>query len=286
MGDNSTMLSYAVVTPARDEAERLPTLAAALAAQTELPRAWIVVDAGSADGTAAAGGKIAEVVRLDEPAPTARGLDARAFEAGLGAVPDDVDVIVKVDADISLPPDYFERLLAAFASDPNLGIASGTCFELRDGRWQRRNVTGSSVWGAARAYRRACLAEVQPLEPRIGWDGVDEIRANALGWTTRTIPDLPFRHHRGEGTRDGSAAAPRLAQGRAAWYMGYSPLYLVARSLHHAPRDPAALAMVWGYAAAAIDREPRLDDPEARAYLRGQQRFRDLRARRREATGG
>jgi hypothetical protein len=283
MTDNSIMLSYAVVTPARHEAEHLPALAAAIAAQTLPTRAWIVVDAGSSDGTAAAAGELATVLALDEPEPAARGLDARAFEAGLAAVPDDVAVVVKVDADVSMPTDYFERLLAAFDADPTLGIASGTCFEQRDGRWRRRNVTGSSVWGAARAYRRACLVDVRPLEPRFGWDGVDEIRANARGWTTRTLSDLPFRHHRREGERDGSAVAHRVAQGRAAWYMGYGPVYLVARSLHHAPRDPAALAMVWGFAASALGREPRLDDPEARSYLRSQQRLRNLPARRREA---
>jgi poly-beta-1,6-N-acetyl-D-glucosamine synthase len=280
-------VNYAVVTPARNEAGWLAPLGASLAAQTKPPRVWVVADAGSADGTGASASALGyawlTVVTFEEHAPTSRGLDARAFEVGLAAVPDALELVVKVDADVTFPPDYFEQLLAAFDADPTLGIASGTCFERRDGRWRRRSVTGSSVWGAARAYRRACLADVRPLEPRFGWDGVDEIRANARGWTTRTLPDLPFRHHRREGERDGSAIAHRLAQGHAAWYMGYGPVYLVARSLHHTPRDPAALAMVWGYAASALGREPRLDDPEARSYLRSQQRLRDLPARRREA---
>ena len=43
--------SYGVVTPARDEAENLPRLAASLAAQTIVPQSWYIVDNGSTDGT-------------------------------------------------------------------------------------------------------------------------------------------------------------------------------------------------------------------------------------------
>ena len=76
----------------------------------------------------------------------------------------------------------------------------------------------------------------------------------------------------------------RTAQGQAAWFMGYSPLYLTLRALHHAVREPAALAMVWGYAGSPMRREPRSDDEAARAYLRKQQSVRNLWTRRREAT--
>ena len=42
---------YAVMTPARDEVENLPRLAASLAAQTVPPDVWFIVDNGSTDGT-------------------------------------------------------------------------------------------------------------------------------------------------------------------------------------------------------------------------------------------
>jgi hypothetical protein len=43
--------------------------------------------------------------------------------------------------------------------------------------------------------------------------------------------------------------------------------------------------MLWGYVAAAVRREPRCSDPEARALLRRDQRLRNVRARSREAAG-
>ena len=167
---------------------------------------------------------------------------------------------------------------------PALGIASGSAFELQDGDWRQRHVTGSTVWGASRAFRWACLQEILPFEERVAWDGIDEFKANARGWRTQAFEDLPFKHHRREGERDGAWRA-RRNQGHAAYYVGYRPWYLVLRSLFNARREPAALGMIAGYAAAAVRREPRSHDADARAYLRRQQSVRSLRLRSLEATG-
>jgi hypothetical protein len=183
-----------------------------------------------------------------------------------------------------MEPDYFDRLLEAFARDPSLGIASGSAWELRNGAWRQRFVTGGTVWGATRAYRWACLQDVLPLEERHGWDGIDQLQARARGWETRTFTDLPFRHHRAEGLLDGSARAHWLANGDTAYFMGYRPWYLLARTLHHMRREPAAFALIVGYLSAAMRRSPRLDDA-ARGILRRDQSLRRFLQRRREALG-
>jgi hypothetical protein len=131
-------------------------------------------------------------------------------------------------------------------------------------------------------YRWGCLEEVLPLEERFAWDGIDEIKANARGWRTRTFVELPFRHHRPEGHRDGTRFAARVQQGRAAHYMGYRAWYLALRSLRNLPRDPGATGLVWGYVTSAVAREEKCSDRAAREYLRGQQRVGRLPARMRE----
>lgn len=284
-------LTYAVVTPVRNEEENLPRLAASLEAQTRTPTAWIVVDTGSTDGTLPLGRELEEslsfltvvdsggTARVERGAPVTRG-----FQRGLDALEEAPDVVVKLDADVSFDADYFERLLGQFEADPALGIASGTCYERRRGVWRQRYVTATTVWGASRAYRWSCLREVTPLEERMGWDGVDEFKANVRGWRTRTVLDLPFRHHRAEGARDGAARA-RRAQGAAAHYLGYRFSYLALRALYNVRHDRAAPIMIIGFAHAALRRAPRLDDPGARAFLRERQRLRSLPARLREATG-
>ena len=47
----SSALSYAVVTPVRNEADNILRLAEALARQSRLPTSWIIVDTGSTDQT-------------------------------------------------------------------------------------------------------------------------------------------------------------------------------------------------------------------------------------------
>lgn len=285
-------LAYTAITPARNEAANLTRLAACLAEQTVLPDAWVVVDDGSTDGTLELAEELARehgwirVVSISGAAANIRGGPViRAFNAGLATLSELSDLVVKLDADISFEPDHFERLLAEFAADPALGIASGSCWELERGAWRQRFTTRASARGAARAYRRECLEAVSPLEERMGWDGIDELKANLRGWRTGTILDLPFRHHRRVGERDASRRAAWEAEGALAHYMGYRFDYLLVRSLYRALREPAAVAMVWAYARAALARERRCADENARAYLREQQRLRRLPLRAREALG-
>jgi UDP-N-acetylglucosamine transferase subunit ALG13 len=286
------MLSYAVVTPVRDEAPDLPRLAGCMAAQTHLPVAWVIVDNGSVDGTPRIAAELArehDWIRVrrvpGQPVATRGAPVVRALRAGIEALGELPDVVVKVDADVSVGADHFARLTAEFAADGALGIASGTRHELQDDQWRRCHVTGTSVEGQCRAYRRRCLADVWPLEERIGWDGLDEMKANVLGWRTRTLRDLPFRHHRTVGERDASRIAAWVVQGRANHYMGYRPYYALLRALHRARRDATALALAWGYVAAAARGSPRCPDTGVRDYVRRQQGLRRLPARVREARG-
>jgi poly-beta-1,6-N-acetyl-D-glucosamine synthase len=280
------MMRYAVVTPARNEEDNLPRLGAALAAQTHRPAEWRVVDDGSTDATAAVVAGLGEhhdwVQLLTRPAadPHERLADGRrkardldGFLSGVRSLTQAFDIVVKVDADIDFEPDFFEALIGRFDADPWLGIASGTCYELEDGEWVRRTKIDTSVWGATRAYRVDCIADLEALEPCMGWDGLDEISVQLRGMRTQTFVDLPFRHHRPEGGRETSSLHQGDALGRAAWYMGYRPTYLTMRALYRARREPAALGMLWGYFGAAGRRAPRCPDERLVRELRRRQRF-------------
>ena len=281
-----TTLRYAVVTPARNEEVNLERLGAAMAAQTHLPVVWIVVDDGSTDRTpdvlAGLVARHAWVRPLERPAADraesladgrrkARDLDGFL----LGAVPlrDSVDVIVKVDADVSFGADYFAELVRRFAEDDRLAIASGTCYERDGGEWVRRTKAATTVWGATRAYRSDCLADLMALEPCMGWDGLDEVSVQLRGLRTQTFVDLPFRHHRPEGGRELTSLHQGEALGRAAWYMGYRPSYLALRALYRARREPAALGMLWGYLRCAARGAPQCSNPRLVAAVRERQRL-------------
>jgi glycosyltransferase involved in cell wall biosynthesis len=276
-------LSYAVITPARNEAGHLARLAGCMLAQTHRPVCWVIVDDASDDATGelardlerhhgwiqamCTGGDGAELAlgRL-------QGRDLEAFRLGLRHLPVKPDVFVKADADTSFSREYFEVLLSRFASDERLGIAGGACWEKRDGRWERTRVAGSHPRGASRAYRWALRSVVGALEPTMGWDGVDEVMAELRGYGTEGFTDFGFRHHRRVGERDGRLQAG-AASGRQAWYMGYRPSYLLMRALYRSRADIAALAMVWGYAACALAGAPRCRLDGVVPHVRQRQRL-------------
>jgi glycosyltransferase involved in cell wall biosynthesis len=280
----SAPLRYAIVTPARDERENIARLAAAIAAQERGPAFWVIADDASTDGTRELGLELGAAdprIRVEtRTAPSAGLADGRrqardllAFQHGIRRLPEPVDVVVKVDADVSFEPDFFARLLAWFEREPGLAIAGGSCTEQQDGAWVRRKVVPTAVWGATRAYRADVLDVALALEPNVGWDGIDEIQVQLRGWQTGTDVDLPFRHHRPEGVREAKLIRAHKLSGEAAWYMGYRPSYLVLRSLYRARGDRAALGLIWGYASGAVRRAPRCSDRDVIAALRRRQRL-------------
>jgi glycosyltransferase involved in cell wall biosynthesis len=290
--------TYAVVTPARDEAGNLARLATSMAEQILLPSAWVIVDHGSTDGTGAVAHRLADehswirVVPVEgEPSPTRGGPIVQAFLAGLaelqetsGAFGDLPDVVVKLDADTSFQPDHFDRLVAEFERDPRLGMASSTCWEQEEGEWRPQHVTREHVRGAVRAYRRGCLRDVMPLEPRMGWDTIDEVKAQLRGWKTRSISGIPVYHHRVTGERDGRRRSWE-SQGAVAWYLGYRVPYLVLRTAFRARHDRSALGILTGWTRAGLRRDPRYPDREVRQFVRREQSLLRLPLRAREALG-
>jgi glycosyltransferase involved in cell wall biosynthesis len=294
VGDESATNSHSDVSAVVVAHNSLPWLERALESvrDNDTVRETIVVDNGSTDGTSAFLAGLARAhpwIRVVE-APggkLSRPGEAivRAFHRGLDALGERVDVVVNLDADTSFEPDYFARQLTAFADDPALGITGGVCLEQQDGEWSPVHVTRQQVRGAAHAFRRECLDAVLPLEPRLGWDGIAQLRANAAGWSTRALPGLSFRHHRKLGERDGARYRRWTANGRDSHFMGYRFSYLLLRAAHHARHDPFAVALVLGYLRAVLRREPRLADRAARAALRREQSLLRLGRRRREALG-
>jgi hypothetical protein len=175
---------------------------------------------------------------------------------------------------VSVDPECFAGILAAFAADERLGIASGSCHEWRDGAWREWILPGDAVWGPTRSYRRACLDVVLPLDDSIGYSAIDVTKAQLAGFSVRTLRHAPFRHHRPEGAGEGSKWRAWIGEGVAAYYVGYRPTFVLGRCVYRLRKDPWAVALVVGYVDSALRRRPVLNDPTVRAALRRRQRAR------------
>src|SRR5262249_37608262 len=141
----------------------------------------------------------------------------------------------------------------------SLGIASGLCYEWQRGRWEPVHVTPPNIRGASFTYRKDCFLQLMPVEERVGWDGIDIVRAALRGWDTAIIPSLGYFHHRATGARDRNRFIGWAVEGDTAYYTWYRPFYLGVRTLYRvvSDRDIAAAGIAWGYARSAVRREPR-----------------------------
>lgn len=275
---------YAVVTPVRDEVDHVQATLASVTRQTWPPLAWIIVDDGSTDGTAA----LLERLAAPHPWITIVQRPNRGFRANGGGVMDAFytgfahveqlpwDFIVKLDADLSFAPDYFESCFGRFADDPKLGIGGGViCWQSSDGtkHVEEKNDPAFHVRGATKIYRRECWAQIAPLMRAPGWDTLDEVRANYCGWSTRTFFDLPLVQHKATGSADGSWRNA-FKNGKANYMTGYHPLFMLAKCAKRLLRKPylvEAAGVGAGYLSGYLKRMPLQADADTIRYLRRQQ---------------
>jgi glycosyltransferase involved in cell wall biosynthesis len=275
------MAEVLLVTPARDEAAHLERTIRAVAAQTQRPDLWLIVDDGSTDATpeilarASAELPFVRVLRAPQTASNdsdrlAVAAEARAFNRALETIElDDYTHVGKLDADVELPTEYFERLLEHFDRRPRLGVAGGSLLEHSRGGWQPAKVPAYHVRGALKLYSRECFAAIGGVEERLGWDTIDETYARMEGFSTRSFPELAARHYRPVATRGGTLRG-RARHGRCAYILRYSGWWVALRSLKVACSRPYGLsgvAFLYGYVRAAARLEDRVEDERFRRFV-------------------
>jgi poly-beta-1,6-N-acetyl-D-glucosamine synthase len=279
--DSLRSTRYIIVTAARDEEAHIAATIEAVVRQTILPSRWIIVDDGSSDRT----GSIVDTYTqayswisvLHRPNRGGRKNGAgvvEAFDDGYAQIKSiPCDFIVKLDADLTFEPNYFENAFYEFSRDPSLGIAGGTLYHKTHRGLQLESHPRFHVRGATKIYRKACWDEIGGLWRGAGWDTIDEVKANMFGWSTRTFSGIHALHHRLTGTAEG-LWKDNVKNGRGSYAAGYHPLYVLARSikrLHLKPYLLGSLGMLYGFITASCEGMPRIGDPQVIRYIRKQQ---------------
>src|SRR5579862_2987264 len=275
--------SYLVVSPVRNEQEYLPSTIDSMVSQTVRPLRWVIVDDGSTDHTreiAVAASKIEPwicvVKRSDRGFRQAGGGVMDAFFEGFAAIKSlSWGVLVKLDGDLSFSKDYFEQCLKRFESDPKLGIGGGTICNEVGGVLEAESKIDPAfhVRGATKIYRRECWDAIGGLIRAPGWDTVDEVKANMLGWRTCTFPDLKLVHHRPAGQAYGRWSN-LIKNGRAYYVAGYHPLFMLikcGRRLFEKPYFLEGFGLWIGFVGSYLSRAPRVTDKDVITYFRRQQ---------------
>jgi glycosyltransferase involved in cell wall biosynthesis len=269
---------YVLISPVKDEEKYVEATLRSVVAQSVRPYRWFIVDDGSSDSTPEIIHRYAHqhewirVIRIERDAKRQPGSGViRAFSAGYETVAaEDFDFVVKLDCDLDLPPDYFEKLCEKFHQDESLGIASGIYLEQENGCWVPVPMPVYHVAGASKMFRKSCFTDIGGFVPSRGWDTVDEIRALNMGWTTRHFQELQFRHLKNEGTGIGSTRT-NMMHGEIYYLTGGGSMFFLLKFLHRLFRGKplfiGGFAMLWGYLKCWMSGRPRLvRNSEAQIY--------------------
>ena len=254
-----TLPSYALITPARNEARFIELTLRSMLSQTVRPVRWAIVSDGSTDGTDEIVERYArshpwiEFVRMPPRQERHFAGKVHAFDAGYAAIQHlPHDVVGNLDADVSFSPDHFEFLLGRFAEGPTLGVV-GAPFREAGYQYDFRFSNIENVWGGCQLFARRCFQDIGGYMPVKG-GGVDHIAvvsARMLGWQTRTFTDRVCTHHRQMGTAEPGFVKARFKAGVKDYSMGNHPLWQLFRSIYQMTRPPlltGGLALACGYA--------------------------------------
>lgn len=220
-------MNYYIVIPAHNEEAFIALTLQSLADQTLLPTKVVVVDDNSTDKTSeivqefAAKYPFINLVKKTSEAIHLPGSKViQAFHKGYETLDENYDVIVKLDADLILPANYFETIINIFKSNPKIGMAGGFAYIEKNGDWILENLTDKDhIRGAFKAYRKECFLQIGTLKPAMGWDTVDELLCKFYDWKVVTDTTLKVKHLKPTGANYNKTA--RYKQGEAFYTLGY-----------------------------------------------------------------
>ena len=220
-------MKYYIIIPAHNEEAFVALTLQSLVAQTVLPAKIVVVNDNSSDSTSFVVLDFAKkypfidlIEKTSELIHLPGSKVIQAFQTGLETLDDGYDFIVKADADLIFPSDYFETIIKHFKSDEKIGMVGGFAYIEKNGDWILENLTDKDhIRGAFKAYRKECFVEIGGLKPAMGWDTVDELLCKFYNWKVVTDATLKVKHLKPTGANYNKTA--RYKQGEAFYSLGY-----------------------------------------------------------------
>lgn len=220
-------MKYYIVIPAHNEQDFIDLTIKSLLQQSILPQKIVIVNDNSTDATfqiitsLSNSNPLISIINTTSDAIHLPGSKViQAFQKGLATLDDAYDFIVKADADLIFPTNYFETIINHFQSDLTIGMVGGFAYIKKNEDWILENLTDKDhIRGAFKAYRKECFKQIGGLKPAMGWDTVDELLCKFYNWKVVTDATLKVKHLKPTGANYNKTA--RYKQGEAFYTLGY-----------------------------------------------------------------
>jgi glycosyltransferase involved in cell wall biosynthesis len=271
-------MNYQIIIPAHNEEKYIALTLQSLLEQTVLPKNVMVINDNSTDNTKAIIDsfcfeypELFSSISIKSGATHLPGSKViNAFNAALTFINKEFDIIVKADADLIFPPNYFETIIKHFESDDAVGMAGGFAYIEKNGDWILENLTDKDhIRGAFKAYRKECFEQIGGLKPAMGWDTVDELLCKFYNWKVVTDGSLKVKHLKPTGANYNKEA--RYKQGEAFYSLGYGFLITFIASLKLAMRKGKPQLFIDylnGFRKAKLAKKPLLVTDEQARFIR------------------
>jgi glycosyltransferase involved in cell wall biosynthesis len=275
---NENNWPYSIILPAHNEEKFIENALQSIVQQTYLPKEVIVVNDNSTDSTE-------EIVRgfvlkypfiqmiHSESTQTTHEPGSKivhAFYKGFEKLSSDWDVIVKLDADVILPPNYFQEIIQEFQRNPTIGIAGGLAMIEQKGEWIFEKIGNKKqVRGPFKAYSKACFEKIGGLKRSIGWDTVDELLAKYYGFEVKVREDLHIKLQKPTGTDYKKIHNLKTGQGFYKMDYGFFISLIAAAKLAWNKKSFLAFSStIKGYFELAINSSEKLVNKEEGKFIR------------------
>ncbi|WP_320814631.1 glycosyltransferase family A protein [Flavobacterium sp.] len=244
-------MNYQIIIPAHNEEQFIGLTLDSLVKQTILPKKIVIVNDNSTDNTQKIIDQyyinypdvISSVTIQSEAVHLPGSKVIKAFHEGEKQIDKNYDIIVKADADLIFPKNYFETIIQHFQSDEKIGMVGGFAYIEKNGEWLLENLTDKDhIRGAFKAYRKACFEQIGGLKPAMGWDTVDELLCKFYNWKVVTDKRLHVKHLKPTGANYNKAS--RYKQGEAFYRLGYGFSITFIASLKLALRKKKPLLFI------------------------------------------
>jgi glycosyltransferase involved in cell wall biosynthesis len=270
--------SYLLVTPFKDESSMLEGLFESVISQKLRPMLWMVLDDGSKDdglekakALAKGHGWISVVTRSEVENPHWLRYGSAVSYAVAEAVKSPTTVVLApsylavLDADATVVPSYFEKLVEAVESDSKAAISSGMITTEGGGELEKK----PSPRGCARLYRRDFLDGVGGFPATAAPDTVLEIKALNRGMKFVVVDEATGLHRRKSSQITGNAGLRSRGIIRYVLGMDFISAIMWAFVYARAVGCRASMGFIAGYLEGVRRRYPRIEDKEVRQFYSG-----------------